>query len=57
MTVEPIPATGAYSASIACLNKGENLTTDMLLRICQYLNCSLPDICVIVPNDMKGETC
>lgn len=30
--------------------------TDMLLRICQYLNCSLPDICEAIPATPKGET-
>lgn len=47
---------GVSAASIARLNKGENVTTDTLLRICQYLNCSLPDICEVVPTDTKEET-
>ena len=32
------------SASIAKLGKGENVTTDILLRICEALDCDLPDI-------------
>ena len=39
---------GVSSASIMRLNKGENITTDTLLRICQYLECQLADICEIV---------
>ncbi len=31
-------------ASIAKLGKGENITTDVLLRICETLNCRLEDI-------------
>ncbi|MDK8486216.1 helix-turn-helix domain-containing protein [Corynebacterium pseudodiphtheriticum] len=46
---------GVSAASIARLNKGENVTTDTLLRICQYLECELPDICEIVPADSLGE--
>ena len=36
--------TGISSASIAKLGKGENVTTDILLRICEALDCDLPDI-------------
>lgn len=32
------------AASIAKLGKGENITTDVLLRICETLNCHLEDI-------------
>lgn len=35
---------GISSASIAKLGKGENITTDILLRICEALNCDLNDI-------------
>jgi len=37
-------ATGLSSASIAKLSKGENVTTDILVRICAALNCELNDI-------------
>ena len=40
--------TGISSASIAKLGKGENITTDILLRICEALDCDLPDIVEIV---------
>lgn len=32
------------SASIAKLGKGENITTDILLKICEALDCKLEDI-------------
>ena len=37
-------ATGISPASIAKLGKGENITTDILLRICEALDCNLEDI-------------
>ncbi len=36
--------TGVSPASIAKLGKGENITTDVLVRICNGLDCDLPDI-------------
>ena len=32
------------TASVAKLGKGENITTDVLIRICEGLNCKLEDI-------------
>ena len=32
------------SASIAKLGKGDNITTDVLLRICEAMDCHLEDI-------------
>lgn len=43
--------TGISSASIAKLGKGENVTTDVLLRICKALDCNLHDIVETVRND------
>ena len=37
-------ATGISTASIAKLNKGENITTDILIKICAALDCDLTDI-------------
>jgi DNA-binding Xre family transcriptional regulator len=37
-------ATGISTASIAKLGKGENVTTDILVKICKALNCELNDI-------------
>lgn len=35
---------GISSASIAKLGKGDNITTDVLLRICEAMDCHLEDI-------------
>ncbi len=35
---------GVSAASISKLGKGENITTDVLLKICTSLNCHLEDI-------------
>ena len=35
---------GISSASLAKLGKGENITTDVLIRICGSMNCRLEDI-------------
>lgn len=35
---------GISSASIAKLGKGENISTDILLRICGALDCTIDDI-------------
>lgn len=37
------------STTMARLNNGENVTTDVLLRICQVLDCQIGDILEIVP--------
>lgn len=36
--------TGISLASIAKLGKGENITTDILLKICVALDCNIEDI-------------
>jgi len=35
---------GISSASIAKLGKGENITTDVLIKICEALDCRIEDI-------------
>ena len=37
-------AAGVSAASIAKLGKGGNITTDVLLKICETLNCHIEDI-------------
>lgn len=37
-------AAGISSSSLAKLGKDENVTTDVLLRICKALDCELDDI-------------
>lgn len=46
---------GISSASVAKLGKGENVTTDVLLRICTALNCDIADIMEIIEEDEKPE--
>ena len=38
------------SASLAKLGKGANVTTDVLVKICEELKCDIADICEIVPD-------
>jgi DNA-binding Xre family transcriptional regulator len=40
-------ASGVSTAVIAKLGKGDNLTTDVLLRICKELDCDISDICEV----------
>ena len=37
-------AAGVSATSIAKLGKGGNITTDVLLKICETLNCHIEDI-------------
>ncbi len=48
---------GVSSASMAKLGKGQNVTTDVLLRICTALDCDIGDIMEIVPDEqLHNET-
>lgn len=42
---------GISTASIAKLGKGDNITTAVLLKICNALDCDLPDIMELVEED------
>lgn len=42
---------GISSSSLAKIGKNENVTTDVLLRICEALDCNLDDIAESVPDD------
>jgi len=42
------------AASIAKMGRGENVTTDVLLRICEALDCNIEDIMERV--SIKGST-
>jgi len=48
---------GISTASLAKLGKGENLTTDVLLKICEALNCNINEIIetVSVPEEDRKE--
>ena len=41
---------GISSNTIAKLGKGQNITTDVLLKICKTLGCRLEDIAEIIDN-------
>ena len=42
---------GISSVTLAKLGKGENVTTDILLRICKTLNCNIGDIVDVMPDE------
>ncbi len=44
-------ATGISTVSMAKLSKNENLTTDVLLKICDALKCDISDIMEVSLND------
>lgn len=44
-------AAGISTASIAKLGKGENITTDVLVKICKALDCDISDIMELVQED------
>lgn len=43
------------SASVAKLTKGENVQTDVLVKICTALNCGIEDIMEILPESNNAE--
>ena len=45
---------GISSTSVAKLGKGENITTEVLLRICEALDCDISDIMEVV-KDTPGS--
>jgi putative transcriptional regulator len=46
---------GISTTSIAKLGKGENITTDVLLKICKALDCDIADIMEVVPDSSTGK--
>ena len=40
--------TGISIASVAKLGKGDNITTDILVKICEALNCDITEIMELV---------
>lgn len=46
---------GISTATLAKLGKGENLTTDVLLKICEALNCNINEIMESVPEPGDKE--
>ena len=46
---------GISSASMAKLGKCANITTDVLVKICEELKCDISDIVEIVPDDSPSD--
>ena len=46
-------AADVSTATVAKLGKGENVNTDILVRICIALDCELSDICEIVHDNNR----
>lgn len=46
---------GISTASLAKLGKDDNLTTDVLLKICEALNCNINEIIETVPNEVDSQ--
>ena len=46
---------GISTATLAKLGKGDNLTTDVLLKICEALNCNINEIIETVPDDKNKQ--
>lgn len=46
---------GVSATSIAKLGKGENVNTDILVKICRALKCDISDIMEITPYDQEQE--
>lgn len=47
--------TGASSATIARLTRGESVSMDFLMRICDTLNCNVGDIMDIIHDKQNVE--
>jgi DNA-binding Xre family transcriptional regulator len=46
---------GLSTASIAKLSKGQNINTDILVRICTALKCDVSDICEVILEEVETE--
>ena len=44
---------GLAAGTMSKLNKGEEVALSILLRICDYLNCDIGDICEAVREDKE----
>lgn len=50
-----IAVTGISTATLQKLNRGDNLNTDVLVRICNALQCNVTEIMDIIPEKPKRE--
>lgn len=42
---------GLSTGTMSKLNKGEEVALTVLMRLCDYLDCDIGDICEVVPTD------
>lgn len=47
-------ATGISTTTLAKLGKDENVSTEILSKICAALNCDVGDIMEMIPDNTKG---
>ncbi len=47
--------TGISNFTISKMNRGANVQTDILLRICEVFDCNIGDICDAVPKNTGEE--
>lgn len=50
-----VESAGISIYTINKLNRGDNVTTDVLVKICKALNCSFDDIMEVVEDNSKNE--
>ena len=46
---------GLSSGTLAKLSKGQAISMDKLIDICDYFNCTFDDVVEIIPKDERGE--
>ena len=51
MLFRSVEAAGISTYTINKLNRGDNVTTDVLVKICKALECSFDDIMEVVEDD------
>ena len=47
--------TGVSANTVSKLANGENVTMDVIERICRGMNCSFDDICEFLPEEMTEK--
>ena len=50
-----IPETGISSNAMANLGKNKSVQVEVLVKICNHLNCTLDDILEILPNENEDK--
>jgi len=48
-------ATGMTTTALAKMGRNENVSTELLIKICVVLNCRIEDICEAVYVPSKGD--